>query len=81
MPNPLLSGMHDNENGFAALKNALNMLRAAQNPQAVLQQVAKKNPQLAAIMQMCSGKNPQEVFYELCRQRGVNPESILSQLR
>lgn len=79
MSNPLFNGQKTNN--LSQLKNALDMIKNVQNPQAILQQAAQKNPQLASVMQMCSGRNPQEVFYEMCKQRGVDPESILSQLR
>ena len=63
------------------LKNMLTLVNAQQNPQAILQQVAQKNPQMAQVMQLVQGKNPQQVFYDMCKQKGVDPESILSQLR
>lgn len=63
------------------LKNILTLVNAQQNPQAILQQVAQKNPQMAQVMQLVQGRNPQEVFYDMCKQKGVDPESILSQLR
>lgn len=66
---------------LAPLKNMLSMLNGVQNPQAALNMLAQKNPQMAQVMQLVQGKNPQEVFYELCRQKGVNPDDILNQLR
>lgn len=74
MPNPLFGGT-------SPLKNAMDMMRNAANPQAVLQQVAQKDPQIAQIMQLVQGRNPQEVFYAMCQQRGIDPESVLNQLR
>lgn len=66
---------------LAPLKSMLSMLNAAQNPQAALQMLAQTNPQMAQVMNLVGGRNPQEVFYEMCRQKGVNPDDILNQLK
>lgn len=84
MPNPFkqpFGGGYTPVGNLAPLKNMLSMLNAAQNPQAALQMLAQKNPQMAQVMNLVGGRNPQEVFYELCKQRGVNPDDILNQLR
>ena len=52
-----------------------------QNPQAFLQNLASQNPQLQQVMQMCNSTNPKDVFYALCKQRNVNPDDILNQLK
>lgn len=78
MPNPFKQNAPAN---LAPIKNMIAMLNSAQNPQAVLQMLAQKNPQMAQVMQLVGGRNPQEVFYEMCRQKGVNPDDILNQLK
>lgn len=78
MPNPFKQSTPGN---IAPIKNMMQMLNGAQNPQAVLQMLAQKNPQMAQVMQLVGGRNPQQVFYELCRQKGVNPDDILNQLK
>ena len=84
MPNPFkqpLGGGTMPVGNIAPLKNMLSMLNAAQNPQAALQMLAQKNPQMAQVINLVGGRNPQEVFYELCKQKGVNPDDILNQLK
>lgn len=81
MPNPFKSYSQNTSGGFAQLKEMMQMLNSAQNPQAALNMLAQKNPQMAQVMSLVHGKNPQEVFYAMCQQKGVNPEEILSQLR
>lgn len=66
---------------LAPLKSMMQMFNSAQNPQAALQMLAQKNPQVAQAMQLVQGRNPKEVFYEMCKQRGVNPDDILNQLK
>lgn len=82
--NPLGNGnINANNNVLSAqmrqniqqVKNMMNMFRG--NPMALVQQ----NPQIAQIMQMCQGQNPQQLFYSLCSQRGINPNAILNELR
>lgn len=63
------------------VKQAMNALRGVSNPQQVLEQAAQQNPQLGAIMQMCQGRNPQEVFSDQCKQYGVNPDEAMRQIR
>ena len=78
MPNPFKQSAPGN---IAPIKNMMQMLNAAQNPQAALNMLAQKNPQMAQVMNLVGGRNPQEVFYELCKQKGVNPDDILNQLK
>ncbi len=64
--NPLLN----NGSGVAELYKKMK------NPNEIL----KENPQLQNILNMYNG-NAKQAFYDMCRQRGVDPESILSQFR
>ena len=88
MNNPLMSmrsgaagGAKIDPQAIAAAKRMMSMLAAAKNPGAVLQQVAGQNPSLAAVMRLCNGRDPKEVFFELCEKQGINPDDILSQLK
>jgi hypothetical protein len=81
--NPLMGAMGGGINPAAIkqVKQMMNALRTMQNPQQAMQQMIGQNPQLKSIMQMCNGKNPKDVFYAECEKQGIDPESILSQLR
>lgn len=68
-------------NNIQQIKGMYNMLQQAQNPQALLQQMAAQNPQFAQVLQMCSSRNPQDLFYMLCKQRGIDPNTVLNQLK
>lgn len=78
MNNPLLQGMM-NPN----LKQMLQAVRAARNPQAMLNQMMMNNPQYQQVMNYIqqNGGDPQAAFYKMAQERGVNPDDILSQLR
>ena len=44
-------------------------------------QLAQQNPMFNQVLQMCKGQNPQQLFMTMCKQRGVDPEAILRELR
>lgn len=62
-------------------KRMMNMLGAVKDPQKALMTVAQQNPQLNMVMQMCQGRNPEEVFREECQKAGVNPDEVINLLR
>lgn len=39
------------------------------------------NPQLAQVINMCQGQNPEQVFYAMCKQRGIDANAFLQELR
>ena len=43
--------------------------------------LAQQNPMIGQVMQMCKGQNPQQIFYAMCQQKGINPEMILNEFR
>ena len=47
------------------------------NPQGLIQQF----PMLGQVMQMSRGQNMEQMFYQMCQQRGVDPNAILNELR
>lgn len=57
----------------------MNMARAMQSPQAAIQQIPQLKQAMDFVQQ--TGGDPQKAFYALAKQRGIDPESILSQLR
>ena len=84
MANPLSGGgMNGNQlppnmvNGINGVRQMMGMMRTVANPTAMLQQ----NPQFAQVMQMCKGKNPQDVFMQMCKTRGIDPNMVLNELQ
>lgn len=65
MPNPLLM----NNNILTNIKNIY------QDPQSII----RNNPQIQSILAMYNG-DAKTAFYALCKQQGVDPNTILSQL-
>jgi len=69
--------------GIGQLKQMMNTIRMASNPQAALSQAIQNNPQMQQVMSTVQqyGGDPQKAFYALCQQRGVNPNEILDMLK
>ena len=75
---------HGDSMGFVVpqeLKNMAHMVKTMSNPQAAIAQLSKQNPALQQVMDMCNGRDPQQVFYDMCKQRGIDPNTILNQLQ
>lgn len=66
---------------IAQIKQLWNTINTAANPQLALNQMAQNNPALSNILAMTKGKDPQQVFYQLCKQNNIDPNTILSNLR
>lgn len=77
--NPLMSmigNMSGSKNPMSAMmqaKQVINQIRKSGNPQAALNQIAQSNPDIKQAMDMCKGKNPQQIFENRCRQNGIDP--------
>lgn len=78
---PLAGTQNNLMQAAQSAKRMMGMLRAVKNPQQALMMAAQKNPQLNAVMQMCQGKDPQQVFYDECKKHNVDPEQVMSMLR
>ena len=59
------------------IQQVKGLMQMANNPMALAQQ----NPMFAQVMNMCKGQNPEQMFYAMCQQQGINPESILNELK
>lgn len=61
----------------------LNMVRGAQNPQAMFSQLMQQNPQYAQVSQIIqqNGGDPQKAFYAMANQLGVNGDDIINMLK
>lgn len=77
-----MTQMPNINNGMVqSIKNMMNMCKAAQNPQKMIEVLAGQNPQISGVMKMLGGKNPKDVFYEQCKQQGIDPNTVLNMLK
>ena len=65
------------------VRNMMNAVRAAQNPQLMLNQLIMNNPQMKQVMDIVQkhGGDPMAAFRAEAEARGVDPEEILNMLK
>ena len=65
------------------VRQLMNMVRSAQNPQLMLNQLAMNNPQLKQVMDIVQkhGGDPMTAFLAEAEARGMDPNEILNMLR
>lgn len=83
MPNPLnmnqKSGVPNNMRGFQQM---YQMIMNSRNPIQLFEQMSNNNPQLQPIVSaLKNGANPQSIFFDLCKQRGVDPNAFLRNIQ
>lgn len=81
MSNPLMGMLVGNAPAQNSMTQMIGMLKNAGNPAAMLQSMAQSNPDIKKAMDMCRGKNPQQVFMEQCQAQGINPQQIIGNLK
>lgn len=63
-----------------ALQQLFQMKNAGQNPQAVLQMMMQRNPQIKQLLtqfqNMSNGKNPRDFLTQLAKQNGVSEQNM-----
>lgn len=85
--NPLMnmiSNMGGGNNPMSAMMQAVNMInqiKRSGNPQEAFDQMAQSNPNIKQAMDMCKGKNPQQVFEQACRQNGMDPGQFTGMIK
>lgn len=83
--NPLLSMMGGSGNNpMAAMMQAMsvvNQIRQTGNPQAAINAMAQQNPNIKKAMDMCKGKNPEQVFKQMCQQSGMDPGQFTGMMK
>lgn len=68
---------------MAQIKNVLNMVRNANNPSAMLEQLMQNNPQYNQALQLIqqSGGDAKKAFYDLAQKNGIDPAEIINALK
>nr|DAR04571.1 MAG TPA: hypothetical protein [Bacteriophage sp.] len=84
--NPLMGliGGTGGNNPMAAMMQAVNIINQIKqngNPQAAINAMAQQNPNVKKAMEMCQGKNPQQVFEQMCRQNGIDPAQFAGMMK
>lgn len=61
----------------------IGMLQSSNNPEAMLQYLMTSNPRFKEVMNLvrANGGTPKDAFYALAKQKGINPDEIISLLK
>lgn len=67
---------------MAPIKNLMNTIRNASNPQMMFQQMVSQNPKLQQVIKYVqdSGGDAKSAFYKMANEQGIDPNTILNQL-
>lgn len=65
------------------VRQMVNMVKSARNPQAMLNQLMQNNPNYKQVTELINqnGGDPKRAFYALAQQQGIDPNEILDMLR
>jgi len=84
MANPILSAMRRSNitQNLGQVKQMLQTIRTAQNPQAAFQMMIRQNPFYSQAQQLVAqaGGDANKAFRDLAQQNGLDPEEILRDL-
>lgn len=78
MANPFFNPSTMNGINMGQVKQIYNMLRYSNNPDALLNNLLSQNPQMAqAINLIRSNGNYEQIFRNMCRERGINADEFI----
>ena len=80
MANSLYNQLNKNQ---LSQNNMINMLKNIKNPQQLIMNMANSNPQVVSVLKevQANGGNAKDLFYRKAKEMGVDPNSILNNLR
>lgn len=67
--------------GIQQTKQFMSMLSGTGNPMQALTAMVGQNPVIGQVMQMCRMQNPEQVFRNMCRQKGIDADAFVAQLK
>lgn len=56
-----------------SFKRTVSKLNMSGNASKALSKFASANPQFRVVMDLCGGKDPKQVFFQECQNRGIDP--------
>lgn len=81
--NPILNQLISSSLGNNNILNMYNTIRNSSNPNGLIQSMMESNPQMKQVMDVVQRYNgdARSAFYALAKEKGVDPNVILKQLR
>lgn len=85
MINPMLQALNKVQipKNLQNIKQMLNIIKGAKNPQSMIQSMIQQNPQMKQVMDYVNqnGGDPKKAFYSMAEQCGMDPDEILNMLK
>lgn len=83
MPNPIMALLGRTNPVIQGLSQMIGMVKGSQNPQAAINQLSQSDPRLQQVMQVVNqnGGDAKTAFYNMAKQKGIDPNTVISQLR
>ena len=79
--NPIIQALSQgNMSRIGQARQMAQMLKTSSNPQAMVNQLVNKNPQIQRIIQQYGG-DPKTAFYKYAEANGINPDEVLNMLK
>ena len=80
--NKLFQQLNKGQNPLSqnSIANTFKMMKNMGNPNVMSQMLLQKNPQLKQIIDQAGG-DPKQAFYNMARQKGVNPDDVLNMMK
>lgn len=78
-----MNSLYQQLNQSTGANNLISMLKSSGNPQQMLMNLMSSNPQVAAVMKevQANGGDAKSLFYRKAKEMGVDPQTILNQLK
>ena len=72
-----------NQSRIFPIKQMMQTIKNAGNPQMMFNQMMAQNPQYKQVMEYinANGGDAKAAFYKMAQEKGVNPDDILNQLQ
>ena len=79
--NPIIQALSQgNMSKIGQARQMAQMFKTTNNPQALVNQVMNKNPQIQRIIQQHGG-DPKTAFYNYAEANGIDPNEVLNMLK
>ena len=66
---------------LAQVKQVMSLVSSSKDPDKMMQMLSANNPAMSLLSKVVGGREPKDVFYELCKEHNINPDDILNQLK
>lgn len=81
--NGILQQLAMSSPAMGQIKNMIGMIKAAQNPQAMINQMMMNNPNMKQVMQIVNqyGGDANRAFQDMAQKNGINPQEIFDMIK